>query len=513
VRKLLVVIALGNLGLLAGCGGGGGGSTPVGVPTTITLSPSVGQSIASGASLNISATVTTGSSNSSTVTWSLSGPGALSSSTANPVTYTAPASVTANTPVAVIATAGSGSSATSNYLPLTVLPSGATNTNTVPLVVDGGPAPPYPDGVFTSVNICAPGTNTCQTVDHVLVDTGSYGLRVLQSVLKSSLSLPDLVDSNNNPIFNCVAFLDGSYLWGPVAEADLRLNGEVAGQSLVQVISSSNSGIPTACSNGGTNENTPQLLAANGILGIGGEPTDCELAGVNFCDGSLGQIAPVYFSCPNSACGTGDLPITIPLNDQVVNPVVLFATDNNGDLLTMPALSNDAEPTASGTMTFGIGTKSNNALGSATILTLDTSDSFQTNFEGENLVFSFIDSGSNGLFFSNFVSNIPICTVNTRYFCPTSPLSLTATNTGTNNGVSTVGFTVDNADTLLNNNPNDEAFENLAGPQNSNPPAGCSGGQGDCTFDFGFPFFYGRTVFTAIDGQNTPSATAPWFAY
>lgn len=510
MRKLFFVVMAGSLGLLAGCGGSGGGSTPVGVPTTITLSPNVGKSILAGGSLSISATVTTGSSSSSSVTWSLSGPGTLSSPSANPVTYTAPSSVTANTPVAVIATANSQS----NYLPLTVLPASATNTNTVPLVVDGGPAPPYPDGVFTSVNICSPGTNTCQTVDHVLVDTGSYGLRILQSVLNTSLSLPELTDTNNNTIFNCVAFLDGSYLWGPVSEADLRLNGEVAGQSLVQVISSSNSGIPTACTNGGTiNENTPQLLGANGILGIGGEPTDCELAGTNFCDGSLGQIAPIYFSCPNGSCGSGDQPVTIPESNQIVNPVVLFDTDNNGDLLTMPALTSPAA-TASGTMTFGIGTQANNALGTASnnLLTLDSSDSFQVSYAGQNLTSGFIDSGSNGVFFANFLSPITVCADNSSYFCPNPSTTISPINTGTNSAVSTVTFTVENADTLLAN-PADAAVPDLAGPQDGNPPTSCNGGSGDCVFDYGFPFFYGNTVFTAIDGQSAPTATAPWFAY
>jgi len=512
VRKLFVVIAIGSLGVLAGCGGsGGGGGTPVGVPTTITLSPSVGQSIAAGASLNISATVTTGSSNSSSVTWSLSGPGTLSSTTANPVTYTAPSSVTANTPVAVVATSGSGS----NYLPLTVLPSGATNTNTVPVVVGApGPPAPYPDGVFTSVNICAPGTNTCQTVDHVLVDTGSYGLRVLQSVLSPSLSLPDLTDTNSNPIFNCVAFLDGSFLWGPVAEADVRLNGEVAGAALVQVISSSNdtTKIPSTCNNGGTNENTPQTLSANGILGIGGEPTDCELAGANLCDGSLGQIIPAYFSCPGSACSTNSQAITIPENSQIVNPVVLFAADNNGDVITMPALSSPAA-TSTGTMTFGVGTQSNNGLGSATVLTLDASDSFEVNYAGQTLTSGFIDSGSNGVFFTNFSSPISICSDNPDFFCPSSPMTINPTNTGTNGQLSIVTFTVGNADTLLANAA-DNAIPDLAGPQNN--PMGataCNGGSGDCFFDYGFPFFYGNTVFTAIDGQNTPTETAPWFAY
>jgi len=30
---------------------------------------------------------------------------------------------------------------------------------------------------------------------------------------------------------------------------------------------------------------------------------------------------------------------------------------------------------------------------------------------------------------------------------------------------------------------------------------------------FGLPFFYGRTVYTALDGATTPGGTGPYFAY
>jgi hypothetical protein len=32
-------------------------------------------------------------------------------------------------------------------------------------------------------------------------------------------------------------------------------------------------------------------------------------------------------------------------------------------------------------------------------------------------------------------------------------------------------------------------------------------------FDWGLPFFYGRSVFTAIEGQAAGSAVGPYYAY
>jgi hypothetical protein len=35
----------------------------------------------------------------------------------------------------------------------------------------------------------------------------------------------------------------------------------------------------------------------------------------------------------------------------------------------------------------------------------------------------------------------------------------------------------------------------------------------DASFDWGLPFFFGRTVFTAIEGMSTPGGTGPYFAF
>jgi hypothetical protein len=104
------------------------------------------------------------------------------------------------------------------------------------IVVNAGPANNYFNGAFTSVTVCAPGTSTCQTIDGILVDTGSTGLRVLGSSL--TLSLPQQTDASGAPVAECFNFLDG-FTWGAVQSADIKMGGEQANGVPVQVIGGS----------------------------------------------------------------------------------------------------------------------------------------------------------------------------------------------------------------------------------------------------------------------------------
>ena len=63
-------------------------------------------------------------------------------------------------------------------------------------------------------------------------------------------------------------------------------------------------------------------------------------------------------------------------------------------------------------------------------------------------------------------------------------------------------FSVANADDLFSGNPAGIAFVNLGAP---NPDSG--------SFDWGLPFFFGRNVYTAIAGQNTPGGIGPYVAF
>ena len=60
-----------------------------------------------------------------------------------------------------------------------------TDPNVGAIVVNPGPQnSQYTNGLFISVTLCEPGTSDCQTIDHLLVDTGSVGVRVLESELQ-----------------------------------------------------------------------------------------------------------------------------------------------------------------------------------------------------------------------------------------------------------------------------------------------------------------------------------------
>ena len=66
---------------------------------------------------------------------------------------------------------------------------GVTNLvkNVAVVVIDSGPAGANNiiNVPFVSVTACRPGTSICQTIDHVLVDTGSYGRAKLWATLLS----------------------------------------------------------------------------------------------------------------------------------------------------------------------------------------------------------------------------------------------------------------------------------------------------------------------------------------
>ena len=374
--------------------------------------------------------------------------------------------------------------------------------NSAPLVVDGGPtvngvSVGYVNGAYATVTVCTPATTTCQTIDHVLVDTGSVGFRVLASAL-GSVTLPGQLASDSNPLAECFVQPAG-YAWGPVSLAQVQVAGEIASSIPVQVIAPSNfSSVPASCSSQTTGGalNSVSTLKANGILGIGVFAQDCG----NTC--ATNTTAPnTYYSCPSAGCGA----ILAAINTQVTNPITMFPNDNNGSLIGLPPVFSGGSTNIQGSLIFGIGTQPNNGLVNASVYAVTPTGlnpgSFVTTFNSTAYPGA-ISSGANANYFlSSAITGYPPCTINTAYYCPSSDQTVAVTNTGTNGTSGSVSLIVSNGDTLLSSG--NTSFSNLAGPG-----TGRTGG-----LLFGLPFFYGRTVFTAINGASTPGGTGPYFAY
>lgn len=373
-------------------------------------------------------------------------------------------------------------------------PSAATPArvdNVLPIQVSSGPANNTVNGLYASVTICVPGTSNCQTIDGVQVDTGSIGLRLLSSAV--SLSLPAVGDGNGHAIVNCGSYADQSYTWGPVVTADVQLAGEKAASVPIQIIGGPGlPDAPSACSNGGTAADTVDALAARGLLGLGIFRQDCGPA----CSGGQSSPPPVYFSCSGAACTA----TAVPLTKQLQNPVWMFPQDDNGLLVTLPAVPTGGAPAASGSVVFGIGTQANNALGAARVYTTNGEGNISTTFQGAVYSSSYLDTGSNGLYFLDASTiGLPPCPgEDSSYSCPSSTVGFTATNAGANGVSGSVAFSVANAESLFATGHT--ALATLGGPD-----------AGD--FDWGLPFFFGRTTFVAIEGQATVSGSGPYWAY
>ena len=397
-----------------------------------------------------------------------------------------------------------GGSGTGTGTGQTITP--ANGTNAITMQVNAGPNGNDANIPFVSVTICAPGSTTnCQVIDNVEVDTGSYGVRIISSALSSSIYSALTVETaqQGGNLVECTQFGDG-YSWGSMRVADVTLGTEKAASQSIQIIGDQDSlnNVPTTCSNTGPEEDTVTAFGANGIIGLGPFVTDCG-------DCTQSMESAFYWGCPSS--GGGCVQTLVTEAQEAANPVASFAQDNNGVILELPALTATGAATSSGTLVFGVGTESNNGLGSATVLTTDGSGFINTVYKGVTYTKGFIDSGSNENFFDD--QTIANCTSGSgstaqTYYCPTSELTLTATEQGitSSGGIgnqASVTFYVTNPANLSGSFT---AFDNVAAPY--------SAALTDNThFDFGLPFFYGRFMYTVIENKNTSGGVGPYFAF
>ncbi|WP_313064800.1 DUF3443 domain-containing protein [Paraburkholderia sp. LEh10] len=351
---------------------------------------------------------------------------------------------------------------------------------------------------YVSVTFCVPGkqgASQCASVDHMLLDTGSVGVRVISAALGAALGakLPAQTGASNDPtgtaaIAQCALFASG-YTWGSTRRADVTIGEKTASGIPIQLIGDSGfTWTPSDCSSrGGPGMNDVAHLGANGIVGIGNLARDYPGA-------ANAPLAANYYYCPTPWSCTA---ASVPLNKQTANPVAAFATDNNGTIIRLPAVPPTGLASVTGELVFGIGTRENNALPATPTLVVVTDDrgGFTTNYRGRT-VSSFVDSGSNGLFFQD--STLPLMTGNT-WFAPATTQSLSAIMISkTGNAQSSVPFSIADASSLFALGY--AAYGNLGGASSS-------------YFIWGLPFFYGRSVYTALSGVQAATQKGPYVAF
>lgn len=397
---------------------------------------------------------------------------------------------------------GSGSGITGITGPAVYYPTTLTGNNVVPLSVGACGVNGYHNEPCISVTICTPGTNSCQTINNILVDTGSYGLKIFSSLISVSLSTIQVAGGD---LANCTSYLDGSGHWGPMKKADVYLgNTKASGVPIVALDASYyNAQAKSKCTS--SPDATPADAGFNGIIGVGGFVHDCDVGSAgspNDC--ALTAVPKGYFRCSGTTCAS----TVVAEANQLTNPVSLMPSGyNNGLVIKLPSVPSVGAGAAYGYMILGIGTPSdtNNEATGITVFPTSNSGYFTTDFDGSSLSKSFIDSGSNFLYFPQ-TSNLPYCSGSTTWFCPSTTQSLSATLTGsggTPSGVS-ISFEVGNTNTLVSYG--NMVYDNIGGDI----------GQADM-FDWGLPFFLGRSVYVGIKGSsatvNGGSVSGPFWAF
>ena len=361
--------------------------------------------------------------------------------------------------------------------------------------------------LYASVKVCHPITNNCTTIDNILVDTGSFGLRLMQSPELSAINL-DLETVGGETLMNCVQFLDTSNLWGSVSKANIQLGGLTTSIPIpIQIAANPATpyALPSACGNASNSmtaaNSINNTLGANGILGIGTAVSDCGA----YCANTSGIGA--YYTCPNGTCSA----TTVPLDNQLQNPVPHFPTDNNGLIVMLPNVPLSGATTVNGSIIFGVGTHANNQLdGTSTLIQpgnrngggINTSVSAASASYGPVVMTnSFFDTGSNGLLFGTPAT--PAMPIRTKWYAPAAPVTLTATISGKN--------TVDKTISMVISDTGNFSYQTYA-----RPSMGTTVNDSQI-FDWGLPFYYGRKVYLVINDMTADAAgqpiTGPYFAF
>ena len=333
---------------------------------------------------------------------------------------------------------------------------------------------------YVSITICEPGTHHCETIDRIKLDTGSDGLRIFKSAIKS-VHLPIVKNTMGQDLAMCAEMAGGTGYWGPVAKADVMLGDESAPNTRVQI---TDLDYPK--------DNIPcKALPAdgrNGILGMG-----ATYAGNN------GQR---FFSCSSGRCS-----ISFPTAMQrPINPMMSFLKDKNGFIMSSPKIPTDGLTNVSGKIIFGLGTRPNNQVQAANVQTCHLGESgfHKVEFRGKTFN-TMADSGSYAYNIPPGAMTVPYCRYSPQEACPRREMKVEyklLNADGTQCAMLTVPIVKREAEGTFGEKSwvNGGVVSRL-------------GGLLDSMLTLGMPFFYGRDVYYGFQGRVSPLGTGPLMAF
>ena len=265
---------------------------------------------------------------------------------------------------------GSSSSSVSPYSTATVVaPTVSTapilvpaaSNNTIPVSYSGMPGySGFWNRPMVSVTVCN-ASNACSIVNNVLVDTGSYGLRLDARAMPAGFPTLPATTSAGSSIASCTNFISG-YTFGGVYTATVKIGGETAGNINIQMYDDPNAPAtpPTSCTSPSpTNIGSVAVMGANGIIGIGQEMFDS---------------ASSYYTMSCAATLTCQPILPVSTSIELPNPVSAFSADYNGFILTPQG--NGLAASSTSTLTFGINTQADNQLIGYTMINADQVNEF-----------------------------------------------------------------------------------------------------------------------------------------
>ncbi len=350
--------------------------------------------------------------------------------------------------------------------------------NQMRIDVGGGAIENYSNIPLVSVTICQPGTDNCQTVNRIELDTGSVGLRLFSSLTKK-LNLPAIKGPANQNIFECTSYGGGDSYWGPIRRADVKLGQEVASNVRIQTWQNVPNGVscPIMAAQ-------PEAGQINGILGVSFAHDDCADVGT---DKNCGENAAFhYYKCIGSRCS----PLNNATSLAVSNPVLGLPHDNNGYVIDFPAVPAPRNSIV-GTIAFGLNSRKDNELGPAAAheLPVPANGWFHLKYHGQ-IYPSRFDTGADTYDFpAKF--GLPMC----DYLCPDQPTTIHL-SVLTGDKINPFNIEITSPEEILNDS-NVQVVPDMANLLLGSP------------FLMGMPFFYGKRVFFGLDrGANSPGFVA-----